>query len=253
MWSGGKDSFLSYVLQNEGETDKPVFVTMLDAFGHRQNYDVNFSFADIKCLIDHSRYFEADHVFVFSKHSCTVPKYEDISTYLRSRFEVTNFTFGDIFPSFDEWRESKLAGARCNGCQVRAILPQNIKTQPVFPLEGRSIEEILLLLQSKDIRAKVFGVGKEAITSLLGEIVSPEVMKEQLIYGSKDIDPLGENGDFQTLVIGYGEKEFRSSETLRLHKHWLNFRQCNISDELIEGEILETDVFSDMMVLTIRR
>lgn len=186
FWSGGKDSYLALQFYRKSYPDAKIKLLT--------TYDKT------KGIVPHQRIkmeevekqassLELDLISVPLPPDCSNDLYlEKVKEALENtEGTVEHLVFGDWHQEeIREWRERVFAdmGYEC-----------------VFPIWDKEINELLLELLLKPIEVKISAVKKE-FQSLIGVDESyDQSFIRQIQHQPKDIDPMGENGEFHTKVV----------------------------------------------------
>ncbi len=178
MWSGGKDSHLALMCALKQGYDGSVLLTFFDRVKLR-----SLSHAlPVKLLEDQVKLVGIEWLKVFTTRENYEASFRESMGNLR-REGITHGVFGDIYlQEHRVWIEKV-----CGECSI----------EPLFPLWGKSIEEIFE--QQKTIRSLIVSIDKQKIEpQWLGTVVNDQ-FKEYL--SSRGMDICGEQGEYHTFVL----------------------------------------------------
>ncbi len=179
-WSGGKDSYLSFLKAKEEGLDVQYLLNFMGQHGRSMSHGVSE-----EILRDQARALEIPLV----TERVTWGSYE--KGFLRAVGKlkeqgITGGVFGDInLPEHREWQEKM-----CGSLGLTAYLP----------LWGMEEDEVVNELIARGSRLLVVSLDKEALPR---EWLGKEVDKEFLVACQEaGISPCGERGEYHTLAVG---------------------------------------------------
>src|ERR1043166_2789261 len=217
LWSGGKDSFLAYLLSRRNADDSFVFVTFVPRFGF-------FHCHPLPILIEHGKYFEVPHEFIVIDEHDWVDSYRKAFASLKMRYNIDRIISGDIF-SCSTHGTFWLAGVPAFHLSLPEWLAslQSLGLEFEAPLSTLYAEEIINLLCRYRIHAVITGLSCEWFSEgLLGKPLSMALLKSSSLYSDPRFDLCGERGEYHTTVIRFENKIFCDSDLDKLEPKLVN-------------------------------
>jgi diphthamide synthase (EF-2-diphthine--ammonia ligase) len=205
-WSGGKDSFLAFRLDQQtaaASKKRVLFVTFVPQQGE-------FRCHPLGLLETHGLLLGVPHIFISINPEQWQHDYTKALIYLREFHGVETLVTGDIFADSSEMNENWLACLSSElGIEFRA------------PLLGYYWTDIFALLASFQITAVVSGmVSPFYRKEILGQRAGLNILVETFQDNASKIgfDMCGERGEYHTTVTAIGTMKF-SSHDLSGHRH----------------------------------
>jgi len=237
------------------ENISPIFFTFIngelieDINGHQ------YSFMDMKLLLDQSRHFGADHYFVYDIRKCKILRMQALSQILGQHHTLDSMVFGDVIFNQEQWIREHQIEHKNGACTVRSRSTETIGVNWENFYEGLTIEDIFELQQKFEIRAQIKSVKEREYKPILGHILSHELLARNGLLYAKDVDPLGEHGDFHTQVIGYENIKFKTLKGEKSnHTNCLLFKtHRNLNNYLENGESSELEFSQTGVIIKISR
>jgi len=202
-WSGGKDSFLAFCLDQQAAAasrSRALFVTFVPRQGE-------FRCHPLGLLEIHGLRLGVPHIFIAINPDQWQHDYRRAFVYLREFHGVETLVTGDIFANASEMNEYWLAQLLSGiGIEFRA------------PLLGYYWTEIFALLSSFRITAIVSGMASPFYRKeILGQRMGLDILVETFQHNASKIgfDMCGERGEYHTTVTTIGKQKFCSYDLSR--------------------------------------
>jgi diphthamide synthase (EF-2-diphthine--ammonia ligase) len=187
FWSGGKDSFIAYLLASRSIGMKPsdwLFLT----FVPRQE---NFLCHPLGLLERQSSLLGVRHLFPIIDGTNWQQSYEWCLEYVKDKFGIKRVFTGDILFNSDIIEDYWLL----------KIL-QKLDLELTMPLAGMYAGPIFQRLTEEGIYAVVTGVASWlSCASILGSPISLQLLHSSELYTNPYVDLAGEQGEYHTTVI----------------------------------------------------
>lgn len=182
FWSGGKDSYLA--LEFFGQKYSTENLSLLTTFNHK-NKKIPHQELPISTIEQQARTIDLDLHKVPIPPDCPNKEYlERVSKKLIELEPVRYLIFGDWhLQDIRQWREEVFGemGYKC-----------------LFPIWKKSLDELLSILLLKPVKIKISAVDEQYEQFIRVRENYNQRFVQQL---PKQIDPMGENGEFHTEVI----------------------------------------------------
>lgn len=182
FWSGGKDAYLALLYYRENHSNDPVLLTTYDDESDR----VPHQDIPIKEIYNQSIALELPLITVPLSYPASNKDYLNAieNAIGDSPFSIQNLVFGDLhLEDIRKWREEEFqkSGYEC-----------------LFPIWGKSYEELFFRLFSENVKIVITGVADD----FQNQIEPGSVFDRKFVASLPDeIDPMGERGEFHTQVI----------------------------------------------------
>lgn len=195
-WSGGKDSFLAFCLEqqvNAAPRDQILFVTFVPQEG-------DFRCHPLGLLEAQGSRLGVQHLFIAIDSRRWADDYRRAFAYLRDAHGVKAVVTGDIFATESDMNEYWLA-------RILSALSIQLRA----PLLGLYWAEIISLLSTFRITAVVSGMAAPFYQrEVLGHQLTLDFLNDAFRYNESRIefDMCGEQGEYHTTVTAMGDKKF---------------------------------------------
>jgi uncharacterized protein (TIGR00290 family) len=211
FWSGGKDSALAllYILEKEKYKVKALITTI-----NKETNTVAFHGISEQLLVQQAK------LIGIPLHRVYVPNFPDNKTYnqiLEKVLEsykkrgIKKVAFGDIhLEDIRKYREHQLS---------------KIGLESYFPLWNIDEKELIDTLFNKQFRVVITSVMTEKLShAYLAKEINPELLKQL----PKEVDPLGENGEFHTIVTYAPYFKGRLQTSISITKQEGPYQVCQV-------------------------
>ncbi|MBG0569318.1 hypothetical protein [Actinoplanes aureus] len=195
-WSGGKDSFLAFCLEQQvhaAPRDQVLFVTFVPQEGL-------FRCHPLGLLETQGSILGVQHLFIAIDSHRWADDYRRAFAYLRDAYGVKTVVTGDIFATESDMNEYWLA---------RMLSTLSIQLRA--PLLGLYWAEIISLLSTFRITAVVSGMAAPFYQrGVLGRKLTLDFLNGSFRYNESRIefDMCGEQGEYHTTVTAMGDETF---------------------------------------------
>ena len=210
LWSGGKDSFLAYLLSWRKHGDSCVFVTFVPRTGV-------FRCHPLPILASHSQSFGVPHEFIVIDQENWLDGYNRAFAYLKRRYGIRRVVTGDILSGSVSitgslaFPNSSLSWASW----IDSLCGLDVHFEA--PLSNLYAEDILELLAAYKVEAVITGLAQEWFTEgLLGKPLSLALLKSTPLFSNTGFDLCGERGEYHTTVIRFQQSIFYAVDPIAL-------------------------------------
>jgi len=203
LWSGGKDSFLAYLLSRNESANACIFVTFVPRRGF-------FRCHPLPILQKHGSGLAVTHEFIVIDENSWLADYSRAFAFLKEYYGVVRVISGDILSS------STLTSYWITGVPHFEIalekwicLLQDLAIEFVTPLSGLYAEEIIDSIELYQMRAVVTGLSNTWYApNLLGRSLNRTLLKSTSFYNNPAFDLCGERGEYHTTVMSFGDQTY---------------------------------------------